>query len=237
MKYLFVILFLILIFSQTNYSQVIEYRGFVKTSDGTPLKDVYIDKFGISDETGYYKIACDCLRYWKAVVFHKEGFVPKPVLLEDLKTNSDIVLEPETENKIWEIPNCPSTKSEKNRIVGVYLLLNVPKNLKYKSGIDTDYRYFLIGFKSKEKRALLRGGLGNYAGVYPSGETLLTLKSFTFRRTSVGIDWRGITKEGNYWRYFGAVSFMETYYYETNIKEAAETFDKILDGVCFQPKS
>jgi hypothetical protein len=35
-------------------------------------------------------------------------------------------------------------------------------------------------------------------------------------------------------RYFGALSFFDIYDYETDSKEAADLFDKILDGVCFQ---
>ena len=74
-----------------------------------------------------------------------------------------------------------------------------------------------------------------FGGMYPSGEILLRLKQYSYRRTSVGIDWRGMTKEGKYWRYLGAASFFETYHYETDSKEAADAFDKILDGVCFPP--
>jgi hypothetical protein len=106
--------------------------------------------------------------------------------------------------------------------------------MKYKPGTDTDNRYYSIGFKKDRKRI----GFGAAWAIHtadpsPGGDTLLGLRSYSYRRTSAGIDWRGQTKEGKYWRYFGAV--FDTYYYETASKEAADIFDKILDGVCYQP--
>lgn len=73
-----------------------------------------------------------------------------------------------------------------------------------------------------------------YGDAYPPGEMLLALGHYSYRRTSVGIDWRGVTKDGTYWRYFGASSFFDIYDYATDSKEAADLFDKILGGVCVQ---
>ena len=56
---------------------------------------------------------------------------------------------------------------------------------------------------------------------HTTGEMLLALDHYSYRR-----DWPGVTKDGKYWRYFGAPSFFETY--------EADPFDKILDGICFQ---
>jgi hypothetical protein len=222
---------------QSSIAQVVEIQGFVKTTEGKPIKDVYIKGFGKTDERGYFKIASDVLiRYWKTLIFDKKGFVPKVVSLDTSNTNLSVILESEKDNNVWEIPNCDYTKTNQSRIVGTYLKLIISKNMKFKSDVDADYIYYSIGFKKDGKGYWLRGGLGNlYGDVYPSGETLLGLQSYSYRRTSVGIDWRGITKEGKYWRYFGTPSVFETYDYETDSKEAADMFDKILDGVCFQP--
>ena len=239
MKLLFILtLFFLTLGVENNVvAQVVEFQGFVKTTDGKPIKDVYLSSFGKTDEKGYFKIACDYfIKYWKTITLDKKGFVPKVISLDASNLNLYIVLESEKGSNLWEIPNCSVTETKQNRIVGKYLRLTVPKKLKFKSGVDTDYIYYSIGFKKDKAKYWLRGGLGNlYAGTYPSGETLLGLQNYSYRRTSVGIDWRGITKEGKYWRYFGAVSLFETYHYETESKEATDIFDKILDGVCFQP--
>ena len=114
----------------------------------------------------------------------------------------------------------------------------MPKELKFKTGVDTDYIYYHIGYAKNGKTGWLRGGWGNlYGDVYPPGEMLLVLDHYSYRRTAVGIDWRGVTKDGKYWRYFGAPSFFETYDYVTDSKEAADLFDKTLDGVCVQPNN
>jgi hypothetical protein len=220
----------------TSHAQLIEIQGFVKNTEGKPIEDVFISSFGKTDKNGFFKISSDVLiKYWKTLILHKEGFVPKVIKLDASNLSLNIILESEKENSLWKIPNCSLTKTKQNKIIGKYLKLTIPKKMKFKSGVDTDYIYYSIGFKEGKKTHWLRGGLGSlYAGVYPSGETLLDLQDYSYLRTSVGIDWRGITKEGKFWRYFGAVSLFETYHYETDSKEVADVFDKIIDGVCFQ---
>jgi len=66
---------------------------------------------------------------------------------------------------------------------------------------------------------------------------ILDLDHYSYRRTTVGIDWRGVTKDGKYWRYFGAFPLFDIFDYVTDSKEAADVFDKILDGVCVQPSN
>src|SRR5262249_3565247 len=89
--------------------------------------------------------------------------------------------------------------------------------------------------RQKRKNRLASGGRGNmYGNAYPPGQTLLALDHYSYRRTEVGIDWRGVTKDGKYWRYFGAPYFFDIYDYETDSKEVADLFDKILDAICLQ---
>ncbi len=216
-------------------AQVVEIQGYVKTSSGEPIKDVFIDDFGRTDENGYFRIASDTLvHYHKVLVLDKIGFVPKPFVLDRSNLTLDIVLAPEKDHTRWEFPKCSVKKAEDSRFVGKYLKLTVPKKLKYKSGVDTDYIYHLIGIKTDGKTSWLRGGLGNlYGGSNPGGETLIGLQSYSYRRTSTGTDWRGVTKEGHYWRYLGSVRVFETYHYVTESKKTADVFDQILDSVCF----
>ncbi|MBV9925326.1 MAG: hypothetical protein JOZ96_09955 [Acidobacteria bacterium] len=223
--------------TETVGAQVVEIQGYVKTAGGAPIKDVYISGFGRTDESGRFKFASDVLiKYWKALIFDKKGFVPQAVRLDAAHTNFDVILEPEKDVQLWEVPNCGRTKAGRDRIVGTFLKIAVPRAWKFKTGYDTDYRYYFIGYGVGEKKSWLRGGLGNmYGSSYPSAETLLSSPNYTYRRTSLGIDWRGVNREGRYWRHLGNPSLYEIYDYETDSREAADAFDRVLDGICFQP--
>jgi len=231
--------FVLILFCVANAAntrpQVITIEGHVRTTQGKPISDVRIDRLGKTDETGHFKIAADFLRYWKTLMIDKKGFVPQVVSIDPAPSVLDITLEPEKDTSVSDIPNCSAAKVTGTRFVGKYLRLTVPKALKFKTGVDTDYIYYHIGFATNGKTAWLSGGWGNlYGNVYPPGETLLGLDHYSYRRTSIGIDWRGVTKDGKYWRYVGAPAVFETYHYETDSRHAADLFDKILDGVCFQ---
>jgi hypothetical protein len=224
------------------FAQTAEFQGFVKTAEGQPIENVYIEDGDIftapkTDEKGFFKLSSKVLiSDIKSVVFDKKGFVPKIVLLSPAERNLNITLEPEKSGDFRDMPTCKFARSNQNNVVGQYLKLTVPKKLKIKSGVDTDYIYYSIGFTENKKTYWLNGGRGNlYGSLYPSDELRSELQNYTYRRTSVGIDWRGTTKAGKHWRYFGASSAFESYYYTTESKEAADFFDKILDGVCFQP--
>jgi hypothetical protein len=231
--------FVLILFCVANaantHAQVITIEGHVRTPQGEPINDVRIDRLGKTDETGHFKIAADFLRYWKTLWVDKKGFVPQIVSINPTPSILDITLEAEKDTSVSDIPLCSAAKVSGTRFVGKYLRLTVPKELKFKTGVDADYIYYHIGYAKNGKTGWLRGGWGNlYGDVYPPGETLLRLDHYSYRRTAVGIDWRGVTKDGKYWRYFGAPSFFDTYDYETDSKEAADLFDKILDGVCVQ---
>jgi hypothetical protein len=216
-------------------AQVVTIEGHVRTAQGEPINDVRIDRLSKSDETGHFRIAADFLRYWDTLWIDKKGFVPQLVPIKPTPSVLYITLEREKDTSVSVIPRCVANKVVGNRFVGKYLRLTVPKQLKFKTGVDTDYIYYHIGYAKNGKTSWLRGGWGNlYGDAYPPGQTLLGLAHYSYRRTEVGIDWRGVTKDGKYWRYFGAPSFFDIYDYETDSKEAADLFDRILDGICFQ---
>jgi hypothetical protein len=238
----FLLEFVLIVFCVANaantHAQVITIEGHVRTAHGEPINDVRIDKLAKTDDTGHFKIAGDFFRYWKTLWVDKKGFVPQIVSINPMPSILDITLEPEKDTSVSDIPRCTAAKVSGTRFVGKYLRLRVPKELKFKRGVDADYIYYHIGYANNGKTDRLRGGWGNlYGDVYPPGETLLRLDHYSYRRTEVGMDWRGVTKDGKYWRYFGAPSFFDTYDYETDSKEAADLFDKILDGVCVQPNN
>jgi hypothetical protein len=197
-----------------------------------------LDFGGSTDNSGHFKIAADFLRYWKTLWVDKKGFVPQLVSISPTPSILDITLEAEKDSSVSDIPDCSVAKVYGARFVGQYLRLTVPKQLKFKTGVDTDYIYYHIGYAKNGQIGWLRGGWGNlYGNMYPPGDMLLRLDHYSYRRTAVGIDWRGVTKDGKYWRYFGAASVFDSYDYETASKEASDLFDRILDGVCFQSNS
>jgi hypothetical protein len=176
--------------------QVFTIEGYVRTPEGKPINDVRIDRLGKSDDFGHFKIAADVLRSWNALWIDKKGFVPRLVSINPPSV-LDITLEPEKDTSVSDIPPCSAAKVAGNRLVGKYLHLTVPKELKLKTGVDTDYIYYHIGYAKNGKTGWLRGGLGNlYGSVYPTGEILLGLDHYSYRRTAAGIDWRGVTKDG-----------------------------------------
>lgn len=230
------LLFALILFCVVNAAaQVITIEGHVTTPQGEPISGVRIDTLGKTDATGHFKIAADFLRYWNILWIDKKGFIPKLVSISPTPSKLDIILEPEKDTSVLDVPHCSTTKVKGSRFVGEFLRLTVPKELKFKTGVDTDYRYYHIGYSKNGKRGWLRGGFGPmYGNSYPPGEMIQALEHYSYRRTAVGIDWRGVTKDGKYWRYFGAPSVFDIYDYETDSKEAADLFDKILDGVCYQ---
>lgn len=212
-----------------------QLEGYVRDTKGNPIKDAAIVRLGKTDETGHFLLRYDFLKYWKAILFIAPGFKPKPVLFDLANPKFDVVMEPEVEMETFKFPGCSALVPKEFRRIGKYLRLTIPKAYKFKSGYDVDYQYFLIGVGKDSERQWMRGGLGPmYAGVYPSPEEILGLSSYSYRKTSTGSDWSGITKDGRYWRYMGSVSFFETYGYKTDSKSALDAFDAILDSACFQ---
>jgi len=195
--FLFVLLIIaILNPPSTCNAQVVEIQGLVRTTDGKPIDDVIIHELGKTDGAGHFKIASNVLRYWKTLIFDKKGFVPMVIALDPKNTNLSIILEQEKDNSVWNIPTCFNAKGNRNRLVGKYLILTVPREMKFKTGVDSDYIYYSTGLTQSEKKHWLNGGWGNlYSSTYPSGETLLRMEHYTYRRTSLGIDWRGATKD------------------------------------------
>ena len=216
-------------------AHVITIKGRVTTAQGEPISDVAIDRLGKTDASGNFKIAADFLQYWDTLWIDKKGFVPKLVSIKPTPSVLNITLEREKDTNMSSIPRCIAGQVDGSRFVGKRLRLTVPNELEFKTGVDTDYVYYHIHYAKNEKTGWLRGGFGNFYGnEYPPGQTVLALDHYSYHRTELGIDWRGVTKDGKYWRYFGAPYFYDIYDYETDSREVADFFDKILDGICLQ---
>jgi hypothetical protein len=228
---------LVVSFNVVN-AQVVTIKGHVRTAQGEPISDVRIDRIGKTDATGHFKVAADFLRYWDTLWIDKKGFVPRLVSIKPTPSVLDITLEREKDTGVSSISRCVAGKVSGSRFVGERLRLTVPNELEIETGVDTDYIYYHIRYAKNRRTGWLRGGYGNmYGDAYPPGQMVLALDHYSYRRTEVGIDWRGVTKDGKYWRYFGAPSFFDIYDYETDSKEAADLFDIILDGICLQSRT
>ncbi len=223
-------------YSGSCAAQIIALEGYVRDVKGNPIKDVNISVFGKTDEKGHFLLKSDVfLKYWKALLFTAPGYRPHPVQLDASKLKFDVIMEAENHVETLTFPACGGDVPKGTRRIGEWVKLTIPKSFKFKTGIDTDYRYFNIGFGKGSEQKWMRGGLGPmYTGVNPSPNDILNLSTYSYRKTSTGSDWTGITKDGHYWRYMGSVAVFETYHYETDLKSASDAFDAILDSACFQ---
>jgi len=159
-RYLLLLIALILFCVVNAASQVIKIEGHVRTPQGEPIRDVRIDRLAKTDESGHFKIAADFLRYWNTLWIDKKGFVPQLVSIRPTPSKLDITLQPEKDTSVSDIPRCNAGKVDGSRFVGNSLRLTVPKELKYKTGVDTDYIYYHIGYDKNGKTSWLRGGWG-----------------------------------------------------------------------------
>jgi hypothetical protein len=234
--------------------------GHVKNSSGKPLEKVVVQPLGrifgaVTNADGFYEVPFKIkglkdgkdyeLVYSRKdiiLVFDKIGYRPKVVNLDEAVSNLDVTLEKETSDETLIVQSCVDDTDKNIRSVGKYLRLSVPKKLKFKTGVDTDYIYYSIGFGEGKNKFWLNGGLGNlYGSPYPPSFTLGASKEYSFRtiifaekQGKIGLDWRGVTNDGVYWRWIGSAALFDAYHYETKSKEAAEFFDKILDNLCLQ---
>lgn len=138
----------------------------------------------------------------------------------------------------YNLPACKSVENE--NLIGDRFRIQVPKKAILKKGQDVDYSQYFIGFGKKRNRVWLSGIFGPLATSgkptkdYTESSLEVMQKTWVFEGFEEGVDIKGKLKNGNYWRYFGA--FGEAIkYYDVSL-EAANYFDSILDGICYQKR-
>ncbi|HQU81740.1 MAG TPA: hypothetical protein PKY59_01360 [Pyrinomonadaceae bacterium] len=137
----------------------------------------------------------------------------------------------------YNLPACKSVENE--NLIGDRFMVQVPEKSILKTKQGDDYFKYFVSFGKRKNRVWLSGifGMNATTGELPKDYSELSLevsqKTWMFEDLE-GVDAKGKLKNGNYWRYFGAVG-EAIKYYDVPL-EAANYFDSILDGICYQKR-
>jgi len=134
---------------------------------------------------------------------------------------------------------------ETRSVIGNEMLLTLPCDAaEHQAQSDVDYSGHVLSYQKGSKTYFLRTMSGpTCCSGRPLDGVYLSSQSFSERgwlikvngRQLDGLDARGTSRDGTYWRWVGPLlgEFAE---YQGADSEASKYFDAILDGVCFQPK-
>jgi hypothetical protein len=220
-----------------------QLTGLVKSTTGKPLIGVRVYSRGgnqsgalenfltTTDENGQFKLA----GHGEIVFIRAIGHQPSAKRLESGVTHIEVILE-ETMGAEWLIPTCPRSFAPRTYL-GLdnngYKLPIQSRNLTSKNRGSHDLVY-TVHYKDSQNTEVLIYSLSWMTLGFPPEELILSSRDFSirsFRRGDyVGIEVRGHTKDGKYWRFFGGDG-MEISYRNVS-KEAADYFDEIIDGIC-----
>jgi hypothetical protein len=187
------------------------------------------------------------------VSFRAEGYRPVTRIAQTENQALEVALDDGTAST-WRVPLCKDagrakppcgTGTRTRRAIGYEMLLNVPCDSKDSQAYsDIDYSGDVLSYNTGNATYYLRTMAGAWccAG-HPLAGQYLNSRSFTERawlinwkgRRIDGLDARGVSHDGTYWRWVGPL-VGELAEYNGADSEAAKYFDAILDGICFQPK-
>jgi hypothetical protein len=215
-----------------------EVSGTVRSKSGKPLAGVTVLShcrrfLGETDSNGFYKLIGTGLPGCGNVIyFSLQGYRPLLKIVDITTTEVDVVMD-EMPNADWKIPAC----SGSGKRIGWYLYIPVPKGAslrKSRSIHGTSYEMRLL---NNGKYVLLYGTGSVRAKGFPEDRWLLDAKEFTVRAwgfgDAEGIDVRGQSNNGTYWRFFG--TFANEFTYSGVTQETAKFLDTIMDGACIKP--
>ncbi len=171
----------------------------------------------------------------------------KPALVSISGADIDVVLDKAMPEQIsWTVPTCPLERRKHGKYYGGRLKVFVPADAKVVQGNDVDYWSLSVGYGPDDmRREWLRiGGGPTWSSGFPSKADLEGLTDVVDRNLVIttqshlmsevpfldGIDVRGRTKTGAYYRHTG--NAFETIGYRVMTKNAADYFDRIIDSLC-----
>jgi hypothetical protein len=233
------LLLIIICAVKISFSQ--EFQGFVKTDDDKPLKDVSVNA-AKTDEKGFFETTAhkgfSTVQDGKGVLyFEKAGYISQSKTVDGSTGEILIKLREANPKDKLTIGNCGNLSG---KIVGNVLNLIVPKGSGKKSGFDVDYGYYTISFGKAENYQYLRGIYQMFPKSNPNPDWIKNSKNIEFKWWQndsgiTGVSWTGETVSGKFWRYF-AFDFMgsEIVEYLVDSKEAADYFDRIIEGGCIK---
>jgi hypothetical protein len=220
-----------------------QLTGTVKSKSGNALKNVRVysraesqfaalDNFlTTTDEQGRFKL----LTHGKIVFFRFLGFQPLVKILEGNPAHIDVVLE-STQDSAWQIPACPSEFDPEAYIgmgkLGYKLLL--PSAAPTSKSKDSQDFYYTVFYRQQPNEETLTYYWNWTALGFPKEELILSSGEFSIRSFSHGkyggLDVSGRAKNGKRWRFVGIDGTEISY--EHVSKEAADYFDRIINGMC-----
>ncbi len=147
----------------------------------------------------------------------------------------------------WTLPWCPDDPGELGKFISYRFKALIPADVKVVESNDADYWMNVIGYGPQDIRQewLKIGGGPSWSSGFPSKEDLQESTgiidrdlfdrghSERFGPYLDGIDVRGRTKDGRYWRLTG--NAFQTMSYRVVYKDAATYFDRIIDTLCVSP--
>jgi hypothetical protein len=231
---------------------------------GMPIADALVMGEGLNwtytDASGRYSLPPARFRGRKAppqlpVSFRREGYQPVTRIASAEDAVLDIALE-DGKSSEWTVPLCRDVwrtrkpcgeglSARTHSAVGQEMVLTLPCDAEEPRDYgDVDYFGQIVLFKSDSKTYSLRTMWGpTCCSGHPLADACLSSRSFSERSWPIklperridGLDARGVSRDGTYWRWIGPLlgEFVE---YKGADLEAAKYFDAILDSVCFQPK-
>ena len=212
-----------------------ELTGVVKSASGRPVAGVvvssppnmYAGRETSSD--GYFRIKV----VENIVLFWHPDYRPLTKILKGGEETLEVTLEDAAPTR-WEIPPCKNESADGR--TGFRFMLRVPKGAEVTGHTDIDYQYFAVAYGSGAARRWLQGIEGPNATLgYPDFRDVLSSAEFTERSWRSGdidgIDMRGRSREGYYWRQVGLAG--SAVYYRGASADASAFFDKLIATACF----
>lgn len=206
----------------------------VKSKDGKPLAEVRVFDRANGDlrtkSDGTYQTS----RPGKVIFLHKPGYRPHVLLTEKLSGRVEVALEDASFSE-WRISSCGKEEKLKKLILG-NLVVSVLDRAEINLSDDIDYASRAVFYDSGKKERLDWIHGPHATGGFPPDKWIVSSSEFAIRSCrfdgSEGIDIRGRSIEGKYWRFFGIFGTVISYHDAST--DASAFFDRILDSVCFQ---
>lgn len=223
-----------------------ELRGRVVSTTGKPITGASVQPSGmlmsaITDSNGEFALTDPRMKYFwgqdgrKIVFVWALGHKVITRILEPSERSIEIILETEMGEKL-SIPDCSKSVENGLREAGSFVRIVFPKNYKIKKNSNFEYSGFKINIRENKAESTLSSWTGVYSTTYPPRHLLLGSSTFEAKQNGLGLDWKGKTTTGEYWRYVGGtVGVIDSFTYTTASERVAREFDKILGTMCVRP--
>lgn len=225
-----------------------QLTGAVRSESGKPLSGVKVLTYAPSNEgrellgttltTQRYEVTSDqngvftLPSHGRLVYFRRDDLRPLTKILGLSARRVEITME-EGAHSVWKIPRCSSLADNSHRF-GIGFRILAPANILVKKATQFENGGYLFGYDVNGHIEVLINW-STSTSLEPDEAYLLESKEFSERTwvsgKTTGYEIRGVKSDGKRWRRlsfnWGALT------YQGNSKDAAEAFDHLIDGLCF----